>query len=127
MPVTEKIKEFRQNSLRIYRQLEEERKQKTTITVHLGICGAAVGAQDVLRLFQELVKASKFPEEFRVEVAGCMGLCSQEPIIRIAKPDQMEVAYCQVNLEKAEAIFNQHIRHGVVVQPWLLTSKMERR
>jgi len=126
-PATEKIKEFRQNSLKIYRQLEEDRKTKTTVTVHLGICGAAVGGKEILQQFKEMVGALKLNEEISVEVAGCLGLCSHEPIIRVAKPGMKEAAYCLVTPEMAEAIFNQHIMHGIVIQPWLLASKMERR
>lgn len=126
-PVTDKIKEFRQNSLKIYHQFEEERKRKTTITVHLGICGSAVGGKEVLQMFKELVLARKLNEEISVEVAGCLGLCSHEPIIRVTKPGMKETTYCLVTQDMAEAIFNQHIMHGVVIQPWLLASKMERR
>lgn len=126
-PVTEKIKEFRQNSLRIYRQLEEERRKKTTVTVHLGICGASVGAKEVLRVFQEMVGAGRLDKDISVEVAGCLGLCSQEPIIRVAKPGMREVAYCLVTPEMAKVIFNQHIIHNVIIQPWSLAVKMERR
>lgn len=126
-PVTDKIKEFRQNSLKIYRQLEEDRKKKTRITVHLGICGAAVGGKEVLQVLKEMVEVRRLSEEISVEVAGCIGLCSHEPIIRVAKPGMKETAYCLVTPDMAEAIFNQHIMHGVVIQPWLLASKMERR
>lgn len=127
MPVKEKIKEFRQNSLKIYRELEEKKKTKTTIVVHLGICGASVGAKEVLEVLKKKNKEYQTEEKVQVEVAGCIGLCSHEPIIRVMKPGMRDTVYCYVTEEMAEVIFNQHILNGVIIQPWLLSTKLDRR
>lgn len=125
--VNDKIVEFRQNSLRIFRELEEKHKSKTCIIVHLGICGASVGAKEVYRLFQELVEKAGLKDEIIVEVAGCLGLCSKEPLVQVKKPGYARVIYSFVDRERAEVIFSQHVRQGVVIHPWLLSSNMEGR
>lgn len=126
-PLTEKMKEFRQNSLKIYRELEELKKTKTRIVVHLGICGASVGAKEVRQSFVRLVQEREMSEQVLVEVAGCAGLCSMEPLVQVLKPGMRAATYCLVTEEMAEAIFTQHIINGVVIQPWLLSTKLERR
>lgn len=126
-PVSERIKEFRQNSLKIYREMEEKRKTMTTIVVHLGICGASVGAKEVLQLLKKKNIEHQTEDKVQVEVAGCLGLCSHEPIIRVLKPGMKDTVYCYVTEDMAEVIFNQHVINGVVIQPWVLGTKLNRR
>lgn len=123
----EKIKEFRLNSLKIHRQMKEMNKTKTSIKVHLGFCGAAVGAEEILKHMKDMVNKLELQNHINLEVAGCMGLCSHEPIIQVTKPGMRTAVYCSVTKEMAEAIFNQHVLNGVIIQPWLLSTSMGRR
>lgn len=123
----EKIKEFRLNSLKINRLMRETTKTKTSIKVHLGFCGTAVGADDIYDYMREMVKSLDLQNHIVIEVAGCMGLCSHEPIIQVTKPGMRTSVYCLVDKVKAETIFNQHVLNGVEIKPWLLSTTMGRR
>lgn len=126
-PITEKIIEFRQNSLRIYRELEEKKRNRTKIVVHLGICGVSVGANEVFESFKDMVQAKGMEDQILVEKAGCIGLCSMEPLIQVIKPNMRRSMYCLINESMAEAIFSQHVLNGVIINPWLLSTRLERR
>ncbi|MCR4442882.1 MAG: (2Fe-2S) ferredoxin domain-containing protein [Peptococcaceae bacterium] len=126
-PVKDKMIEFRQNSIKIYRKLEEEKKNKTRIIVHLGICGTSVGAKEVEKRLIKLTEKHDMVGKVIIEPAGCLGLCSMEPIIQIFKPGMRSSVYALVTEEMAEVIFTQHVINGVAVVPWLLSTRMERR
>lgn len=127
MTVSDKLVEFRQESLKIYRELEKEKKNYTTIVVHLGKCGSAVGAQEVYARFKKLANDVNIENNVKVEVAGCLGLCSMEPLIQVKKPGKMAVKYCLIDETKAEVIFQQHVLNDIIIHPWLLSTKMKGR
>jgi len=125
--MTEKIKDFKKSSLKIYRQFENDKYSKTTIIVHLGICGAALGAQEIYDLFQKLVSENNLTDQVILKKAGCIGLCSSEPLIQVNKPGLPPAMYSLIDEEMAEVIFTQHVINGVIISPWLLSTRLEGR
>ncbi|MGD2186154.1 MAG: (2Fe-2S) ferredoxin domain-containing protein, partial [Desulfobacterales bacterium] len=52
------------------------------ITVHMGTCGIAAGAREVMSaLMEEMAEADR--QDIRVVASGCMGMCSSEPNVTI--------------------------------------------
>ena len=47
------------------------------VTVHMGTCGIAAGAREVMNaLMEEMAEADR--QDIRVVTSGCMGMCSSE-------------------------------------------------
>jgi (2Fe-2S) ferredoxin len=83
------------------------------ITVHLGTCGLASGAQKVMdRLLQEISACGR--SDIAVSSSGCIGLCSREPLVTVELLGQEPVIYQRLDDQKARQIFKQHILGGKV-------------
>jgi (2Fe-2S) ferredoxin len=83
------------------------------ITVHMGTCGLASGAQKVMNvLLDEISKSGR--SDISVTSSGCIGLCSQEPLITLERVNKEPVIYKQVDEQKMRQIFNGHLLDGEV-------------
>jgi len=72
------------------------------ILVGMATCGQAAGAIDVLEAVREEVKKEKLP--FIVAETGCIGWCSQEPLVDVFVPGQARVTYGRVKPARAREI-----------------------
>jgi NADP-reducing hydrogenase subunit HndB len=89
------------------------------ITVHMGTCGIAAGAREVLMaLMKELGSASG--ASVSVQQAGCAGLCDKEPMITVTDKSGGVFRYGKLNREKVRAIVSQHVLRGIPVNEYLL-------
>ena len=94
------------------------------ITVHMGTCGIASGARNVLKaLMEELDKSGR--KDIIVTTSGCVGLCSQEPIVTVERIDEEPIKYVFVDDAKMRQIFNQHALAGDVQTQWALAKGSE--
>ncbi len=83
------------------------------ITVHMGTCGIASGAQKVLdALLDEMSKCGR--SDISVTRSGCIGLCSQEPLVTVEALGKEPVIYRRVDPQKMRKIFGSHILNGQV-------------
>ena len=88
------------------------------VTVHMGTCGIAAGARDVLlALISELGGASA--GNVTVQQTGCIGLCDQEPMLSLTDKAGGVYRYGQLNKNKVKKIVAQHVLRGVVVEEYL--------
>jgi NADH-quinone oxidoreductase subunit F/NADP-reducing hydrogenase subunit HndC len=92
-----------------------------TITVHMGTCGIANGAKDVLTAVVDEIK-NKSLTNVTVAQTGCPGICYEEPVVTVAIPGQMPFFYGKVSPEKAKKIVTEHFVNNKSVQDWLLNS-----
>ncbi len=116
-----KIKERVQaeNALR-----EGERRVK--VTVHMGTCGIAAGAREVMNsLMNEIEEAGV--SDVIVTTSGCMGLCSREPEITVEILGQEPIVYEYMNPNKMRQIFKRHILEGEIQTPFVLAKGKEQR
>jgi NADH:ubiquinone oxidoreductase subunit F (NADH-binding)/(2Fe-2S) ferredoxin len=72
------------------------------ILVGMATCGQAAGAIEVLEAIREEVKKEKLP--FIVAETGCIGWCSQEPLVDVFVPGQARVTYGRVKPARAREI-----------------------
>jgi NADP-reducing hydrogenase subunit HndB len=86
---------------------------KVKITVHMGTCGIAAGARDVMSSLMELV-AESGRDDIRVVNSGCMGMCSSEPNVTVEIKDEEPIVYKLVDKNKMRQIFKQHVMKGEV-------------
>ena len=94
-------------------------QHRAKVTVHMGTCGIAAGARDVMSLFRELI-AEKEMKDVILTNSGCAGLCAKEPMITVEVVDSAPVKYVLVDREKAKRIFEEHVIGGRVVEDYAL-------
>jgi NADP-reducing hydrogenase subunit HndB len=94
----------------------------TKVTVHMGTCGIAAGAREVLAtLLQEITAAGL--TDVSLHQAGCAGLCEQEPMITITDAAGGVYRYGLLDDKaKVRLIVRQHLVGGRPVDECLLKS-----
>ncbi len=110
-----KIKEHtvRANTLR-------EGAGRVKITVHMGTCGIAAGARDIMSSILKEVE-SRGLNDILVTNSGCAGLCSKEPMITVEViSEPAPVKYVLLTPEKIKKIFDSHIIKGQILKEFAL-------
>lgn len=89
------------------------------ITVHMGTCGIAAGARDILsRLADELTDASL--ENVSLRQSGCLGLCDQEPMLTVTDKSGENFVYGKLDKNKVHGIVREHVLGGSPVKNYLV-------
>jgi NADP-reducing hydrogenase subunit HndB len=104
------------------KRIREEAKKKTTlreggatvkITVHMGTCGIAAGAREVMNvILEEMSECDR--QDIHVMNSGCMGMCSSEPNVTVELKGQDPIIYQHVDSNKMRQIFKRHVLKGEV-------------
>lgn len=95
------------------------------IIVHMGTCGIAAGARNILSAFlEEIEKSGK--KEIIITTSGCAGLCSREPMATVEIKGEPPVKYVDLTPDKAKKIFKEHVLEGKVLQEFALGIGSER-
>jgi len=91
------------------------------ITVHMGTCGIAAGAREVLSaLADELAGAGL--DKVTLRQSGCLGLCDREPMFTVTDKDGNEFRYGNLTTKKARQIVQEHLLGGNPVTGYLITT-----
>ncbi len=92
---------------------------RAKVTVHMGTCGIAAGARNVMTaLMDEISKANV--TDVIVTTSGCAGLCAREPLATVEIMNQPPVKYCDLTDEKIREIFREHIMSGKPIEKYAL-------
>ena len=92
---------------------------KTSVTVHLGSCGLAAGARDVMAgLAAEM--ESQGVQDVILRQAGCAGLCAQEPMVTVRDASGAEIRYGKLDQAKAREIVREHVASGRPVTKYMI-------
>jgi NADH:ubiquinone oxidoreductase subunit F (NADH-binding)/(2Fe-2S) ferredoxin len=89
--------------------------KKYRITVHLGTCGIASGAQEILDSVKEKLE-KRNRKDITFSVSGCVGFCALEPMLTIDSHDMAPVTYCALDEEKTVKLFESHIDNGQIAK-----------
>ncbi len=97
----------------------EKRNAKMTsgtvqIIVGMGTCSIAAGACETRQAILDQIKAENL-SSILVTQAGCLGLCSSEPIVQVVVDDNPKVTYGKVSPSVAGRILKEHVEGGHVV------------
>ncbi len=92
---------------------------RTKVTVHMGTCGIAAGARNVMTALMDEVARANISDVI-VTTSGCAGLCAREPLATVEIMNQAPVKYCDLNDEKIREIFKEHILGGNPVEKYAL-------
>ncbi len=101
-----------------------EGEYRAKITVHMGTCGIAAGARDVMTEFRDAIAAGGITDVILTN-SGCAGLCAKEPMITVEVKDQSPVKYVLLNREKAKRIFEEHVMGGKPVEDYAIARGSE--
>ncbi|MGA9115246.1 MAG: (2Fe-2S) ferredoxin domain-containing protein [Bacteroidota bacterium] len=99
---------------------------RVRITVHMGTCGIAAGAREIMTALLKEVETRSLHDVI-VTNSGCAGLCSQEPMITVeAAGDPAPVKYVSLNPEKVTRIVESHVLKGAPVREYALAVGSEK-
>ena len=83
------------------------------ITVHMGTCGIAAGARDVMNaLMEEMAQTDR--QDIRVVASGCMDMCSSEPNVTVEIQDNEPIVYQKMEPNRMRQVFKRHVLLGEV-------------
>ena len=105
------------------RKLSKKGK-RIRITVHMGTCGIASGAQKIMDALTKEIKKRK-QKDIAIIASGCMGLCSREPLITVEIFRQEPIIYQYMDKEKMLEVFKKHILEGKVLVDYALARGKE--
>ncbi len=98
---------------------------RAKVTVHMGTCGIAAGARKIMSSLLGLVE-EKDAKDVLVTTSGCAGLCSREPMMTVEFKGKAPVKYVDLDQDKTEKIFSDHVLLGAVVEEYALAIGSER-
>lgn len=100
-------------------------KSRAKITVHMGTCGIAAGAREILTALMEEIDKKNL-DDVIITTSGCAGLCSREPMATVEITGKPPVKYVDLTKEKIKEILNKHIIEGKIVNEYALALGSER-
>jgi NADP-reducing hydrogenase subunit HndB len=98
---------------------------RAKITVHMGTCGIASGAREIMKAFLNKIQESNVTDVI-FTTSGCAGLCSHEPMVTVELKDQAPIKYIELTEEKVNTIFQKHVIDGNIVEEYALAKGSER-
>jgi len=102
-----------------------EGKFRGKVIVHMGTCGIAAGAREIVSAFLNETDSRKITN-ILITTSGCAGLCSREPMATVELLDAAPVKYGNLTADRAVKIFEEHILGGKIVQEYAIGLGSER-
>jgi NADP-reducing hydrogenase subunit HndB len=102
-----------------------EGQARAKVTVHMGTCGIAAGARKIMSALMTLLDQRE-EEDVVLTTSGCAGLCSREPMMTVELKGEAPVKYVDLDEDKAQKIFHDHVLSGTVVKEYALAVGSER-
>jgi NADP-reducing hydrogenase subunit HndB len=101
-----------------------EGQYRAKITVHMGTCGIAAGARDVMTALREAIAEHGLTDVILTN-SGCAGLCAKEPMMTVELADQAPVKYVLLDRSKATRVFLDHVIGGKPVEDYAIARGSE--
>jgi NADP-reducing hydrogenase subunit HndB len=99
---------------------------RVRINVHMGTCGIAAGAREILTCVMKEIETRGL-QDVIVMNSGCAGLCSKEPMMTIeVLGEPAPVKYVSLTPGKVSTIIGSHVVGGQAVQEYALAVGSER-
>jgi len=90
------------------------------VTVGLGTCGIAAGAEQTYRSLE--ARLGNGGPAFKLNKTGCVGMCYREPLVEIRHDDGSRFQYGGVSADRVERLVAEHLGEGKVIEDWLVWS-----
>ncbi len=89
------------------------------ITVGMGSCGIAAGAQKTFDAIAALIEKENL--DVTLKPVGCIGACFNEPVVEVIDNDKKKhYLYAKIDGEKAVALLKSHLDQGVPFEEYLV-------
>jgi NADP-reducing hydrogenase subunit HndB len=99
---------------------------RVRINVHMGTCGIAAGAREILTSVMKEIESRELLDVI-VTNSGCAGLCSQEPMMTVEVANEpAPVKYVLMTPEKVKKIIDAHLLKGQIVKEYALAVGSEK-
>lgn len=98
--------------------------KRVKLTVHMGTCGIASGAKEILDTVMEEMTANHV-EDVLVTTSGCIGICSREPLVTIEEQGKDPIVYEYLTKNKMRQIFKRHILEGEIQSDFVMARGKE--
>ena len=95
-------------------------KKKMQIVVHMGTCGIASGAREILNMLAQEIDTNKI-DTVTLRQSGCIGICDQEPVCTLQDGEGKEFRYGRLTIDKVREIVREHVMGGNPVTDYLIT------
>lgn len=118
------LKEIREKA-RLRTVLREGGPYRVKVTVHMGTCGIAAGARDIMEAFLKEIENTKV-EDVLLTTSGCAGMCSHEPMATVEFAGKTPIKYIDLTPAKALEVFQKHVVEGTPVLEYALGAGSER-
>jgi len=92
---------------------------RAKVTVHMGTCGIAAGARDIMTALMDEISQAKV-EDVIITTSGCAGLCAREPMATVEILNNAPVKYGDLTTDKIREIFKEHVLGGKPVEKYAL-------
>ena len=92
---------------------------RAKVTVHMGTCGIAAGAREIMTTLMDEIAQSRV-EDVITTTSGCAGFCAREPMVTVEILSKPPVKYGDLTPEKMKEIFKEHIVGGNAVEKYAL-------
>lgn len=102
----------------LQKDLQASVETSTTFTVGMGTCGISAGAQAVMDAVVDELERRDI--QARVTATGCVGMCSQEPLLDVQQANEPRITYGHVTPDKVARIVEEHLKQGRVVEEWVV-------
>ncbi len=90
---------------------------RAKITVHMGTCGIAAGAREIMTTVLDEIEKSG-TKDIIATTSGCAGLCAREPMATVEILNSPPVKYVDLTADKMKEIFKEHITGGIPVEKY---------
>jgi NADP-reducing hydrogenase subunit HndB len=107
-----KIKEKQKEALNL-----REGGYRAKVTVHMGTCGIAAGAREIMTALLDEIARSNIKDVIAT-TSGCAGLCAREPMATVEIADSAPVKYVDLTADKIREIFKEHVMQGKPVEKY---------
>ncbi len=94
-------------------------RKETQVTVHMGTCGIAAGAREVVAAFMTELAAAGVTSA-SLHQSGCAGLCEEEPMATITLADGTMYRYGLLDKARVHTIVENHLVGGTPVDAYLI-------
>ena len=98
---------------------------KARVTVHMGTCGIASGARDIMKAFLGQIEEQGV-QDVIFTTSGCAGLCSHEPMATVELEGEAPIKYVKLTAAKVKKIVQDHLNGGNIVTDYALGKGSER-
>jgi len=98
--------------------------KRIKVTVHMGTCGIASGAKEILDTVMEEMSENNVNDVI-VTTSGCIGICSREPLVTIEEQGKEPIVYEYLTKNKMRQIFKQHIMGGKIQPEFIMARGKE--